>query len=421
VTDDAPKRDRSRTHDLVLYGATGFTGGLVAENLLARYGDSDLRLALAGRNERKLEGVRDELARRFPAARELPLLVADSRDRAALDRITAETSVLCTTVGPYAKYGAEVVASCVENATDYCDLTGETQFVRRMIDAHHERARQTGARIVHCCGYDSIPSDLGTLMIQRAAEARYGTPCREVKFFAGESSGGFSGGTLASMFHLFEELEEDPKLRRVLGNPYGLDPDPSFRGPDGSDQRGVRYDDDLGVWTAPFIMAAVNTRVVRRSHALMDRPWGRGFRYSEVMSTGGGPVGFARATAITAGLGAFAGGVALKPTRGLLRKRLPQPGEGPSEEAREKGSFVVRLLGLGTDQEGTPFRVRGKIRGEKDPGYGGTAIMLSEAAMTLAVDREQVSGPGGVLTPAVALGEPLIERLRDAGMTFEVT
>jgi len=415
----SPVTEDTRTHDLVLYGATGFTGQLVAEYLLKTYGDTDLRLALAGRNESKLERVRRELTAAHPRAADLPLLVADSRDRVALDAIAKETKALCTTVGPYAKYGAEVVAACVEAGTDYSDLTGETQFIRRMIDAHHERAIETGARIVHCCGFDSIPSDLGTMLVQQTALERHGAPAREVKLAAGESSGAASGGTLASMFNLMEEVSRDRSVLKVLGHPYGLNPEGERSGlPDGGDQKGMRYDEDLGMWTAPFVMAAINTRVVRRSHALQGFPWGRDFRYSEVMSTGEGAGGVLRAAGITAGVGAFVGLAAVKPTRRLLQRYLPQPGEGPSEEARERGFFVVRLVGLGEDADGQPFTVRVKVRGDKDPGYGGTAIMLGESAMTLATD--DLDGPGGVLTPSTAMGDRLLERLRDASMTFEV-
>jgi len=411
--------DATRTHDLVLFGATGFTGQLVAEYLLRRYGDTPLKLALAGRNPRKLERVRAELVSTHERAAELPLLVADSEDRAALDAIAKDTTALCTTVGPYAKYGAQVVAACVEAGTHYCDLTGEPQFIRRMIDAHHERAQETGAKIVHCCGFDSIPSDLGTMLVQQTAIARHGVPAREVKLAAGETSGGFSGGTLASMFHMMEEVERDRSVLKVLGHPYALNPEGERSGlPDGSDQKGMRYDEDLGMWTAPFIMAAINTRVVRRSHALQGFPWGRDFRYSEVMTTGTGASGALRAAAITGGLGAFTGLAALKPTRRVLQKRLPQPGEGPSEEARERGFFVVRLVGLGEDADGAGFTVRVTVRGDKDPGYGGTAIMLGESAMTLAVDA--LEGGGGVLTPSTAMGDRLLERLRDASMSFEV-
>ncbi|MCB9622135.1 MAG: saccharopine dehydrogenase NADP-binding domain-containing protein [Polyangiales bacterium] len=403
--------DRSRRYDVVLFGATGFTGRLVAEYLAEHYGDSDVRVALAGRNRAKLEDIR----RGLPAAgREWPILVADSHDRASLDAVAKDTSVVCTTVGPYARYGAELVAACVAHGTDYCDLTGETQFVRRMIDQHHEEAQKTGARIVHCCGFDSIPSDLGTLMMQEAAKERFGVPLQKVTYFAGETKGGFSGGTVASMLNLFEEIARDRSVLKILGNPYALNPEGKRKGPDGSDQKGVRFDRDLGQWTAPFVMAAINTRVVRRSNAILGYPWGEDFRYAEVMSTGKGPRGLARATAITSFLGGFMGAAAIDPIRKLLAARvLPKPGEGPSKEDRDKGFFVTRFVGKTADGR----ELRGRVEGTSDPGYGETAKMLSESALCLAL-----GGPseGGVRTPASTMGMLLVERLRKAGMTFDV-
>lgn len=403
--------DRSRRYDIVLFGATGFTGRLVAEYLAEHYGDSDVRVALAGRSIAKLEDTR----RGLPAAgRDWPLLVADSHDRTSLDAIAENTSVVCTTVGPYAKYGAELVAACVAHGTDYCDLTGETQFIRRMIDAHHEEAKKTGARIVHCCGFDSIPSDLGTLMMQEASKERFGAPLQKLTYFAGETKGGFSGGTVASMLNLFEEIARDKRVLKILGNPYALNPEGERKGPDGSDQKGVRFDRDLGQWTAPFVMAAVNTRVVRRSNAILGYPWGEDFRYAEVMSTGKGPRGLARATAITSFLGGFMGAAAIDPIRKLLAARvLPKPGEGPSKEDRDKGFFVTRFVGKTADGRA----LRGRVEGTSDPGYGETAKMLAESALCLAL-----GGPseGGVRTPASTMGMLLVERLRKAGMTFEV-
>ncbi len=403
--------DRSRRYDIVLFGATGFTGRLVAEYLAEHYGRTDVRVALAGRSLAKLEDVRSGLP---TAARDWPLLVADSHDRASLDAIAENTSVVCTTVGPYAKYGAELVAACVAHGTDYCDLTGETQFIRRMIDRHHEEAKQTGARIVHCCGFDSIPSDLGTLMMQEASKERFGAPLQKLTYFAGETKGGFSGGTVASMLNLFEEIARDKSVLKILGNPYALNPEGERKGPDGSDQKGVRFDRDLGQWTAPFVMAAVNTRVVRRSNAILGYPWGEGFRYAEVMSTGKGPRGLARATAITSFLGGFMGAAAIDPIRKLLAARvLPKPGEGPSKEDRDKGFFVTRFVGKTADGRA----LHGRVEGKSDPGYGETAKMLAESALCLAL-----GGPseGGVRTPASTMGMLLVERLREAGMTFEV-
>ena len=403
-------RDRSREFDIVLWGATGFTGRLVADYLVRNYlgGESWLRLALAGRNREKLEGIANEVG-----APQLPILVGDSFDAESLNAIASKAEVLITTVGPYAKYGAEVVAACVRNGTDYCDLTGETQFVRAMIDAHEEEATRTGARIVHCCGFDSIPSDLGALMVQDAFKERHGRYAREVKMAAGKMSGTFSGGTFASMLNVFDELKENPSLRKVFGNPYALNPK-GIRGPDRGDQASVRYDQHLG-WTSPFIMAAINTRIVRRSHALMGLPWGEDFRYSEVMSTGKGPRGFTRAVAFAGGIAAFMGTVALPLTRPFVVKRLPSPGEGPSEQARAKGYFNTRHVAIGDGQT-----VRGLVADQRDPGYGSTAVMLSESALCLAFDGAELQVEGGILTPATAMGMRLVERLRAAGLTFEI-
>jgi short subunit dehydrogenase-like uncharacterized protein len=414
-------RDRSRPYDIVLFGATGFTGKLVAEYLAPRLADSDLRLALAGRDVAKLEAVRASLAAKTPRAAELPLLRADSADRASLDALAAQASVVCTTVGPYARYGAELVAACVAHGTDYCDLTGEVQFIRRMIDAHHAEAERTGARIVHCCGFDSIPSDLGTFMLQEAMRAKHGVPLDAVHFFAGESRGGVSGGTIASMLTLLEEAKRDRAVRRIVGDPYALVPDAPTRGPDGSDQRGVRHDAQLGMWTGPFVMAAINTRIVRRSNALLDYAYGEGFRYAEAMSTGKGAAGLFRATAMTAGLGAALGALQIAPLRSLLAKHvLPAPGEGPSAEAREKGFFVVRLVGEGRAGDGAKVLLRGRVEGKGDPGYAATARMLGESALCLALDGAKLDAPGGIRTPASTMGTALLARLRDAGMVFRV-
>ena len=404
-----PGSDSDREFDIVVYGASGFTGKLVVEYLVSNYVDNGgaLRLALAGRNVDKVRAVAQAAG-----APELKVIVADSFDAKALQDMAARTRVVVTTVGPYAKYGEALVAACVEKGTDYCDLTGEALFVRRMIDAHHEAAVRAGTRVVHCCGYDSIPSDLGTLMVQEAYKERYGTYASQVKMAAGESSGGASGGTIASVLNMFDEMKRDPSLRRLLGDPYSLVP-AQMRGPDKGDQAGVRFDKDFNMWTAPFVMAAINTRIVRRSHALLGQPWGKDFRYSEVMTTGSGPKGMARAAAVAGGLASVFGMIAMPLTRPLVEKRLPSPGEGPSKETRERGFFKVRLVALGNDAP-----IRGLVEGFKDPGYGGTAIMLGESAMCLAMDRAKLNSPGGVTTPAAAMGTRLIERLVDAGMVF---
>lgn len=413
-------RDRSRRFDVVLWGATGFTGQLTAEYILRRHAGQGLRIALAGRNMTKLERVREELAAVNAEAEAFTLLTGDSHDRASLDAIATEAEVVCTTVGPYAKYGAELVAACVEAGTDYCDLTGEPQFVRRMIDEHHERAVETGARIVHCCGFDSIPSDLGTWTMVHESKERFGVTLDEVKLITGRIKGGVSGGTIASMLQVLEDVKADRSILRKIGNPYGLNPEGERRGPDQGDQKGVRYDDDLPGWTGPFVMASINTRVVRRSNALLGYPYGRDFRYSECTGTGRGPKGLMRASTLAAGMAGMMAGVAFEPTRKLLMKKLPSPGEGPSREQREAGSFLLHLIGRGRTKAGQPTIVRGRVVGKADPGYGETAKMLGESALCLALDGSALGTPGGMGTPAATMGMHLLDRLRDQGMEFIV-
>ena len=400
-----------RPFDLVLFGATGFTGKLVAD-YLAAHAPRTLRWALAGRSKAKLEAVRDAIAKEHPHVASVPIEVADASDAAALDALVKRTRVVCSTVGPYMQYGRELVRACAERGTHYCDLTGETPFVRDTIDRCHARAQETGAKIVCCCGFDSIPSDLGTLLLHRHA----GAPLAWVKMFVWSLKGTFSGGTAASMLGIVDAAKKDPGLRRVLLNPYALDPDPSVKGPDGRDQNGVRYDDDLGAWTGPFVMAAINTRVVRRSNALLDHAYGPSFRYSEVTSFGRGPRGWSMASAFSAGIGAFLTSAAVAP--GLVKKVLPAPGEGPNKEARDNGSFVLKFIAK-TEGNGSARRLEARVEGTSDPGYGETAKMLGESALSLAFD--DLGKRAGVLTPATAMGTKLLDRLRAAGMVFEIS
>jgi short subunit dehydrogenase-like uncharacterized protein len=407
----------ARPYDLIVFGATGFTGRLVAEYLLG-HAPSELRWAVAGRNPAKLETIKAELTAEYPAAASLDVLVADSMDAAAVARIAEQCKVVCTTVGPYAKYGALLVGACAVAGTHYCDLSGETHFVRQSMEANLTKAQETGACIVHCCGFDSIPSDIGTYMLGEAMAER-GATLKQVRAFAGEMKGGPSGGTVASMANILDDIKKDPSLRKVVGHPYGLNPEGEREGPDKSDQMNVRFDKELGMWTAPFVMAAINTRVVRRSNALRKYPFGTDFRYSEAMSTGKGPRGMMRAAAMAGGLAGFFGAMHVGPIRGVLEDRfLPKPGEGPTKEERENGFFVFRLLATGETKAGQTIRLRGRIEGKKDPGYGETAKMLGESALCLAQDDLPVGG--GIWTPASAMGSLLLQRLRAANMVFEV-
>jgi short subunit dehydrogenase-like uncharacterized protein len=411
----------SAEFDVIVWGATGFTGRLIAEYLAKTQDSHRARWALAGRDLKKLEEVRSGLVSLAPSCAELPLLVADAKVPASLDALVTRTRVVCTTVGPYAKYGNELVAACARAGTDYCDLTGEVQWMRRMIDAHHEQARASGARLVHTCGFDSIPSDLGTLMMQEHMREKHGGHLGSVRLYMGPTRGGASGGTVASVMQAMEEVAVDRSVRRVLVNPHALDPDPRQpRNPAERDLATVRYSQELGQWTGPFVMASVNTRVVRRSHALLGYPWGRDFLYTEVASYGTGVKGLTRATSMTAGLGGFFVALQVKPLRKLLESKvLPAPGQGPTVEERERGFFVAQLLGEGTSpRTGREVKLKGKVAAKGDPGYAATARMLSEAALSLAFDANPTQG--GVLTPASCMGMRLVERLRKAGMTFEV-
>ena len=405
-----------REFDVVLWGATGFTGRLVAEHLLARHGtDGGLRWALGGRNAGKLEALRGELGAGSGAS--LPLVVGDGDDDAFLDGLAARARVVCTTVGPYALHGSKLVAACARRGTHYCDLTGELPWIRRMIDAHEEEARRTGARIVHTCGFDSIPSDLGVFFLQREMRRRHGMPCSRIKARVAGFSGAASGGTVASMMNIMEEAARDPSVRRTLADPYALNPEGRREGPDGRDQTAPTWDDDFEAWTAPFVMAAINTRVVRRSSALLGDLYGPDFRYDEAQLMGDGPLGLARASALTAGLGGVMLASGIAPLRGVLKRFLPDPGEGPTKEQQESGYFTLRFFGEHPDDRGKSLRAR--VTGDRDPGYGSTAKMLGEAAACLAQDDLEVGG--GSWTPASALGDALIARLEThAGVLFRI-
>ena len=405
-----------REFDVVLFGATGFTGRLVAEHLLRRLPQEPFRLALAGRNRAKLEQVRDGLAAVSPAATELPLLVGDAADEAFLASLAERTKVVCTTVGPYAKYGSGLVAACSAAGTHYCDLTGEAQWIRRMIDQHHETAALNGARIVFTCGFDCIPSDLGTWFLQREAMADGGPPCEHVKYRVVDFAGGMSGGTIASMMEMMEEAGSDPEVRRVMAAPYSINPKGERSGPDGAESLAPAYDEDFQQWTAPFVMGAIDTKVVRRSNALLGYRYGKSFRYDEAMLTGAGPAGLVRATGVAAGMGVGMGAMAIAPVRRFAARFLPQPGEGPDEKTRERGHFTIRLAGRRAGE--SQATVRARVTGDRDPGYGSTAKMLGEAALCLALDP--LDSAAGCSTPAAAMGESLLTRLQaHAGVQFE--
>ncbi len=406
---------RQPSHHFVVFGATSFVGQLLTRYLYQRHGiDGEVKWAIAGRSTARLDQLRQSLG---GDGRRLPMIVCDAGDEVALRELCQATRVVVSTVGPYALHGSPLVKACAETGTDYCDLTGEVQWIRRMIDAHEAAARQSGARIVHCCGFDSIPSDLGVHFLQRQALAMFGAPAQRVKLRIKALRGGFSGGTAASLMNVLKEVGENPGLRKLLGDPYAIAPASEVKRPRQPDVRFAQYDADARSWIAPFVMAAINTRVVHRSNGLAGQAYGADFAYDEAMMTGAGIKGRMMALGVSAGLGGFMLAALLKPTRSLLERHvIPKPGEGPSPEAQEKGYFDMRFIGR-TAAGGT---LRCKVTGDRDPGYGSTAKMLGEAVACLAFDVPKESLPGGFWTPATAMGDGLIARLTaHAGLTFE--
>jgi short subunit dehydrogenase-like uncharacterized protein len=399
-----------RQYDVIVLGASGFTGKLVAEYMHGQYGTGNLRWALAGRNLRKLEAVRDEYA-----SSDVDILVADSNDLDSLEALVQQGRVVLTTVGPYARYGSKLVDACAKHGTHYCDLTGEVHWMRKMIEAHQPAAEASGARIVHTCGFDSIPSDIGVYFLQKHMQERHGCPASHIKYRTRKFKGGASGGTIDSMMAMMEEAQSDPSIRRTVADPYAL----NFgeRGLDGTDSVQPYYDADFHAWVGPFVMAMINTRVVRRSNELLGYAYGHDFRYDEGTLTGDGVVGMMGATATAMGTGLVEGLSALEPARSLMKRVLPKPGEGPSRETIETGYFEVELLAK--HPEDSAKNLRALVRGDRDPGYGSTAKMIAESAVSLAQDEIDV--PGGFWTPASAMGDALLDRLpAHAGVTFDL-
>ena len=407
-----------RAFDIVLWGATGATGRRAAHHLARRCAELDLRFAIGGRNRAKLEAVRDAVpAAHVPSA----LLVGDSHDGEFLNAMAARARVVVSTVGPFALYGSELVAACVANGTHYCDLTAEPQWMRAMIDAHQDEARATGARIVHACGHDSIPSDLGVQFLQDAAIARHGVPCTDVRTRVTRMKGGFSGGTAASFLNAMRLRETDPDFDRLSQDPYALCPEGERDGPDGPDRMmpvEVTWDPDLEAWAHPYFMGPMNAKVVRRSNAIMGYPYGRDFRYQETALTRSGLGGWLAAMRSAMFGRLFLTLMAIPRTRALLvRHVLPKSGEGPSKEVRETGSY--ELVQVGRMPDGTGVKVR--VTGQGDPGVRSTTLMLTEAAICLAEEADRLPVAGGFWTPASAMGRELRDRITaHAGLSFEL-
>jgi short subunit dehydrogenase-like uncharacterized protein len=408
-----------REFDIVVYGATGFVGKLTAEYLAAAGGQA--RIALAGRSPEKLAAVRATLG---AAARDWPIVAADASSPSSLEALAARTRVVLTTVGPYSRYGLPLVAACAKAGTDYADLTGEAMFVRQSIDDYHKQAIDTGARIVHACGFDSIPSDMSVYALFRRARQDGEGDLLDTDYVLRGFAGGFSGGTIASMTEVMRAASSDPDTRKMLEDPYTLAQDRGAEPelgpqPDLPWRRGREIAPELaGVWAGGFVMAPYNTRIVRRSNALLDYAYGRRFRYAEYIGVGpslAAPVLSAVTTAATAGFAALGYRFFRFLPRGLVERLAPKPGTGPSEEVRENGYY--RLETYTTTSTGARYVATMSQSG--DPGYKATSVMLGECGLALALDRDKLPELHGVLTPAAAMGDALLARFPGAGISLE--
>jgi len=403
-----------REFDVIVFGATGFTGQLVAQVMLARAASQagGVRWAMAGRNLDKLAKVRQQIG----APGSLPLIAADASDAPALQVLVRRARVVITTVGPYQRHGEALVTACAEAGTDYVDLCGEPLWMAQMIDKLQAPAAASGARIVFSCGFDSIPFDLGVVFLQEQAQQRFGQPLQRVHGRVRRMKGGFSGGTAASLLATLEATGRDAELAQLMNDPFALTP--GFRGPVQPEGDSAQYDALAKSWTGPFIMAAINTKNVHRSNALRGHPWGRDFAYDERMMLGDGAAGKRRAWLLAASTRVQTALLGFGPARALIgRLALPQPGQGPSKAQREAGRYDLLFIGQTVDGQ----TLRASVRGDRDPGYGSTSKMITEAALCLAFDLPRSATAGGVWTPGAAMGLVLQRRLEaHAGLQFKI-
>ena len=399
--------NNSKDFDIIIWGASGFTGRLVVEYIFNNYSPEKLKWAIAGRDKDKLINVRDKVA-----DKNIPIIIADSFYELSLNKMIEQAKVICSTVGPYSKYGSLLVKSCIKTNTHYCDLAGEAQWIRQIIDTHHQEAKNKKVRIVNSCGFDSIPSDMGVYFIHNN-KPHDNIKIDNISMRVSGSKGGLSGGTYASMDNIIKEASTDHSIRKILTNPYGLNPEGERSGPDKRDLNKIKYDKDSKTWIAPFMMAGINTKIVRRSNALGNYLYGKNFTYDETVMTGDGLKGRIRAAIYVIPL------LFLSSKPGSFLKKVsnlftPKPGQGPSKNERENGYFSMRFYIRYNDKS------RGLVRvtGDRDPGYGSTSKMLAESAICLSKDILEDSY--GVITPSVAMGDKILDRLQaNAGLTFK--
>ena len=395
--------------DIIIWGATSFTGKLVVEYLFEKFASTKIKWAIAGRNKEKLENIRSKVA-----DKNIPIFIADSFDEKSLSVIVKKSKVICSTVGPYSLYGSLLVELCVKHSTNYCDITGEAQWIRKIIDKFHEDAKKKKIKIVNSCGFDSIPSDMGVYFIQNKIKKTYKSYAKSIKMRVAGIRGGISGGTYGSMNNLLKEAYADKSVFKVLNNPYGLNPNDKMEGLDKKDLRKIIFDNELNSWIYPFIMAGINTKIVRRSNALSNFQYGKEFTYEEATIAGKGISGFWKAILALFPLAM----IGINPNsflKKIVNSFMPKPGEGPGIEKRKNGFYNLRFY-ITIDKKKKAFA---KVIGDSDPGYGSTSKMLAESALSLAFDN--LPGNYGVITPSFAMGDKLLNRLKEnAGLSFEL-
>ena len=395
--------------DIIIWGATSFTGKLVSEYIFKKYASSKIKWAIAGRNLKKLEKIRYQVA-----DENIPIFIADSFDEESLSKFVKKTKVVCSTVGPYSLYGTKLVKLCVDNNTNYCDITGEAHWIRSLIDRFHEEAKSKKIKIINSCGFDSIPSDMGVYFIQNEIKKINNNYAKSIKMRVAGIRGGISGGTYSSINNLLKEAYRDKSIFKVLNNPYGLNPKDKMEGLDKKDLRKIIFDKESNSWIYPFIMAGINTKIVRRSNALSNFIYGKDFRYEEAMIAGKGISGFWKAILAVFPLAM----IGLNPNsflKKIVDSFMPKPGEGPGIEKRKNGFYNLRFY-ITLNNNRTAFA---KVIGDSDPGYGSTSKMLAESALCLAFDN--LSDNYGVITPSSGMGDKLLNRLKEnAGLSFEL-
>ena len=394
--------------DIIIWGATSFTGKLVVEYIFKKFASTKIKWAIAGRNKEKLENVRSKVA-----DKNIPIFIADSFDEKSLSVIVKKSKVICSTVGPYSLYGSLLVELCVKHSTNYCDITGEAHWIRTIIDKFHKDAKKKKIKIVNSCGFDSIPSDMGVYFIQNQIKKAYKSYAKSIKMRVAGIRGGISGGTYGSMNNLLKEAYADKSVFKVLNNPYGLNPRDKMEGLDKKDLRKIIFDNESKSWIYPFIMAGINTKIVRRSNALSNFQYGKEFTYEEATMAGKGISGFWKAILALFPLAM----IGINPNsflKKIVNSFMPKPGEGPGIEKRKNGFYNLRFY-ITIDKKRKAFA---KVIGDSDPGYGSTSNMLAESALSLAFDN--LPGNYGVITPSFAMGDKLLNRLKEnAGLSFE--